>query len=69
MDTPSRRPARLARGPRGAREPGGRTWTDRRLGRDLENGGTWLHWTQPHVPFGQRFVRRSGRAPGRPPAP
>ncbi|MGW8379813.1 NAD(P)/FAD-dependent oxidoreductase [Streptomyces sp. ODS28] len=28
---------------------GGRVWTDRRLGRDLELGGTWLHWTQPHV--------------------
>ncbi|CAL9667364.1 Pseudooxynicotine oxidase [Streptomyces sp. enrichment culture] len=28
---------------------GGRTWTDHRLGRDLEIGGTWLHWTQPHV--------------------
>ncbi|MCP3424694.1 FAD-dependent oxidoreductase [Rothia sp. AR01] len=27
---------------------GGRTWTDRRLGRDLEMGGTWMHWTQPH---------------------
>ncbi len=28
---------------------GGRVWTDRRLGRDLEIGGTWLHWVQPHV--------------------
>ena len=28
---------------------GGRTWTDHRLGRNLEIGGTWLHWTQPHV--------------------
>ncbi|MGW7351590.1 flavin monoamine oxidase family protein [Streptomyces sp. NPDC054784] len=28
---------------------GGRVWTDHRLGRDLEMGGTWLHWTQPHV--------------------
>ncbi|MCO4255969.1 flavin monoamine oxidase family protein [Pseudarthrobacter cellobiosi] len=27
---------------------GGRTWTDHRLGRNLEIGGTWLHWTQPH---------------------
>lgn len=27
---------------------GGRTWTDHRLGRNLEMGGTWLHWTQPH---------------------
>lgn len=28
---------------------GGRTWTDNRLGRDLELGGTWVHWGQPHV--------------------
>ncbi|RNG38343.1 flavin monoamine oxidase family protein [Streptomyces botrytidirepellens] len=28
---------------------GGRTWTDQRLGRDLEIGGTWLHWIQPHA--------------------
>ncbi|ANW68208.1 hypothetical protein BCA37_30290 [Mycobacterium sp. djl-10] len=28
---------------------GGRTWTDRRLGMDLEMGGTWVHWLQPHV--------------------
>jgi monoamine oxidase len=28
---------------------GGRTWTDRRLGRDLELGGTWVHWVQPHT--------------------
>jgi monoamine oxidase len=28
---------------------GGRTWLDNRLGRDLEIGGTWVHWTQPHV--------------------
>jgi monoamine oxidase len=28
---------------------GGRTWTDRRLGRDLEMGGTWVHWVQPHT--------------------
>src|SRR6476661_8077677 len=28
---------------------GGRTWLDHRLGRDLEIGGTWVHWTQPHV--------------------
>jgi monoamine oxidase len=27
---------------------GGRTWTDHRLGRNLEIGGTWLHWVQPH---------------------
>ena len=28
---------------------GGRTWTDRRLGRPLEMGGTWVHWMQPHT--------------------
>ncbi|GAB3398685.1 flavin monoamine oxidase family protein [Schumannella luteola] len=28
---------------------GGRTWTERRLGHDLELGGTWVHWTQPFV--------------------
>lgn len=28
---------------------GGRTWTSDRLGRRLELGGTWVHWTQPHV--------------------
>ena len=28
---------------------GGRTWTDHRLGHDLELGGTWVHWVQPHA--------------------
>ncbi|MCY9375144.1 FAD-dependent oxidoreductase [Bacillus sp. T17B1] len=28
---------------------GGRTWHDRRLGIDLEMGGTWVHWFQPYV--------------------
>lgn len=28
---------------------GGRTWLDSRLGRPLEMGGTWVHWTQPYV--------------------
>lgn len=28
---------------------GGRLWTDNRLGRKLEIGGNWVHWTQPHV--------------------
>lgn len=28
---------------------GGRTWTDERLGRRLEMGGTWVHWLQPHT--------------------
>lgn len=28
---------------------GGRTWYERRLGKDLELGGTFIHWFQPHV--------------------
>jgi monoamine oxidase len=28
---------------------GGRTWLDEQLGRPLEMGGTWVHWTQPYV--------------------
>lgn len=29
---------------------GGRTWTrDTALGRELDIGGTWVHWIQPHV--------------------
>lgn len=28
---------------------GGRTWTDRRLGCDLELGGTYVHWYHPHT--------------------
>lgn len=28
---------------------GGRTWTDHRFGHDLELGGTWVHWVQPHA--------------------
>jgi monoamine oxidase len=28
---------------------GGRTWLDERMGLNLELGGTWVHWTQPHV--------------------
>lgn len=28
---------------------GGRVWTDHRLGHDLELGGTWVHWIQPHT--------------------
>jgi monoamine oxidase len=28
---------------------GGRTWTDHRLGHDIELGGTWFHNLQPHV--------------------
>ena len=28
---------------------GGRTWLAERMGLELELGGTWVHWTQPHV--------------------
>ncbi len=28
---------------------GGRTWTDHRLGADLEMGGTYVHWYHPHT--------------------
>ena len=28
---------------------GGRTWYTEGLGRGLELGGTWVHWTQPYV--------------------
>ncbi|MFT4416798.1 flavin monoamine oxidase family protein [Fredinandcohnia humi] len=28
---------------------GGRTWVAHRLGHDLELGGAWVHWFQPHV--------------------
>ena len=28
---------------------GGRTWTAKVLGEQLEMGGTWVHWAQPHL--------------------
>ncbi|WP_339226868.1 NAD(P)/FAD-dependent oxidoreductase [Oceanobacillus sp. FSL K6-2867] len=28
---------------------GGRTWTDNRLGKNIEIGGTYVHWNQPHM--------------------
>jgi len=28
---------------------GGRTFLEERMGRDLELGGTWVHWAQPYV--------------------
>lgn len=28
---------------------GGRTWTNHALGHNLEFGGTWVHWVQPHA--------------------
>lgn len=28
---------------------GGRTWYDHRMGKDLEMGGTYVHWFQPHI--------------------
>jgi monoamine oxidase len=41
---------------------GGRTWTDHRLGHELEMGANWIHWVQPHVwaemtRYGRRIVR------------
>jgi monoamine oxidase len=41
---------------------GGRTWTDRRLGHDLELGGAWVHWVEPHTwaemtRYGREIVR------------
>ncbi|SEN25895.1 FAD-dependent oxidoreductase [Cryobacterium sp. TMT1-3] len=41
---------------------GGRTWTQHALGHELEFGGTWVHWVQPHVwaemtRYGRRIVR------------
>lgn len=41
---------------------GGRTWTDHRLGHDLEIGGNWVHWVQPHswaemTRYGREIVR------------
>src|SRR5260370_19412913 len=44
---------------------GGRTWTDRRLGHDLELGGTWVHWVQPHT---WAEMTRDGRQVTRSPA-
>lgn len=28
---------------------GGRTWTAKELGEDIEMGGTWIHWSVAHV--------------------
>lgn len=28
---------------------GGRTWVDHRMGKNLEMGGTWVHWFQAHI--------------------
>lgn len=41
---------------------GGRTWTDHRLGQELEMGANWVHWVQPHVwaemtRYGREIVR------------
>lgn len=44
---------------------GGRTWTDNRLDHDLELGGTWVHWVQPHT---WAEVTRYGRIIERSPA-
>ena len=41
---------------------GGRVWTDAQLGHDLELGGTWVHWVQPHTwaemtRYGREIIR------------
>src|ERR1700689_2700942 len=41
---------------------GGRTWTDRRLGHDLELGGTWVE-----PPTWAEMARNGGGGPRRPP--
>src|SRR5262249_21132841 len=45
---------------------GGRTWTTERLGRELELGGTWVHWAQPLV---WAEIQRYGLALSQSPAP
>lgn len=43
---------------------GGRTWTDHRLGHDLELGANWIHWVQPHVwAEATRYQREITRSP------
>ncbi|MDJ0348330.1 NAD(P)/FAD-dependent oxidoreductase [Cryobacterium sp. PH29-G1] len=43
---------------------GGRTWTEQALGHDLELGGTWVHWVQPHVWAEMtRYGRQTVRSP------
>lgn len=43
---------------------GGRTWTDHRFGHDLELGGTWIHWVQPHTwAEATRYGREVERSP------
>ncbi|MGO3147789.1 MAG: flavin monoamine oxidase family protein [Leucobacter sp.] len=44
---------------------GGRTWTDHRLGHDVELGANWVHWVQPHV---WAEMTRYGRSIERSPA-
>lgn len=44
---------------------GGRTWTEHRLGHDLELGANWVHWVQPHV---WAEMTRYGRSIERSPA-
>lgn len=41
---------------------GGRTWTEHRLGHELELGANWVHWVQPHVwaemtRYGREIIR------------
>lgn len=43
---------------------GGRTWTDHRLGHELEMGANWIHWVQPHVwAEATRYNREITRSP------
>lgn len=43
---------------------GGRVWTDHQLGHDLELGGTWVHWIQPHTwAEVTRYQRKIVRSP------
>ncbi|KAJ4309940.1 hypothetical protein N0V84_011232 [Fusarium piperis] len=43
---------------------GGRTWTAKALGEELEMGGTWVHWNQPHKDLFDAMVSSFGSAPG-----
>ena len=43
---------------------GGRLFTEQRFGKNLELGGNWLHWTQPHVwAEVTRYGLKAGRGP------
>ena len=49
---------------------GGRTWTEPFEGQQVELGGTWIHWSQPHVwsevgRYGLEVVETPGAVPDR----